>query len=75
MVQPKGYSFYDFLYSSLLIESLQEGLFVVLAQGDILAIVEEDATLGVACYALEVDDIRAVNTHKAILWQRGLHIL
>ena len=53
---------------SLLVESLQEGLFVVLAQGDILAIVEEDATLGVACNALEIDDIRAVNTHKALLW-------
>ena len=40
-----------------LVEVLQETLLVVLAQWDILAIVEEDATLGVACNALEVYDV------------------
>ena len=40
-----------------LIEIVQESLLVVLAQGDILAIIEEYAPLGIARYSFQIDDI------------------
>ena len=50
-----------------LIKILQEALLVVLAQGDILAVVEEDASPGVARDALKVDDIGAVYAQEGLL--------
>lgn len=58
-----------------LIKILQEALLVVLAQGDVLAVVEEDATLCVARYALEVHDVGAVHAQETIRGERGLHVL
>lgn len=58
-----------------LVEKLEEALLVVLTQGDVLAIVKEDASLGVARYALDVDDVGAVYAHETIRGERGLHVL
>ena len=49
------------------IEVLQEALLVVLAQWDILAIVEEDATLRITRDTFQVNDIGAVHAQEGIL--------
>ena len=40
-----------------LVEVLQETLLVVISQWDVLAIIKEDATLGIARYALDINDV------------------
>ena len=54
---------------------LQEAQFVVLAQWDILAIIEEYTTLSIAAYTFKIDNIGAVYSKEAIRRERCLHIL